>query len=148
MSRTLSNTKRRPGQHGDFGKETPPITGTTANIHMWLAAWHMDHGHSVADTDQFVDTLRKLDWTATKLRNLSVEKLIEDLHTCDYKFDWAPRLAGDIKRAINLKVSVGYLLYDKALYLAIYYNITHDHITLISNYFVGLQYSLRSQDAF
>jgi hypothetical protein len=104
-SKTASNTKRRLGQHGDFGKETPLTTGTTANIHMWFAAWHMDHGYSVVATDELVDTLRKLDWDAIKLRELSVEKLVEDLHACDYKFEWAPRLAGDIKRGITLKVS-------------------------------------------
>lgn len=72
---------------------------------MWFAAWHMDHGHTVAETDQFVDTLRKLKWTASDLRELSLDKLIEDLHTCGYECEWAPRLAGDLQRSIALKVS-------------------------------------------
>lgn len=101
----MSSIKKRPGHQGDFGRETPPPTGTTANIHMWFAAWHMDHGHSVEETNQLVDTLRKLKWTATGVRELKVDKIIEDLCACGYEHEWAPRLAGDIQRAIALKVS-------------------------------------------
>ena len=65
----------------------------------------MDHGHTVAETDKFVDTLRKLKWTAPDLRELSVDKLIEDIHACGYECEWTPRLAGDLQRSIALKVS-------------------------------------------
>lgn len=101
----MTSVKKRRGINGDFGKETPSQTGTTANIHMWFAAWHMDHGHTVEETDQFVNTLRKLKWTAYNIRAMTIEKLINDLHACGYKFAWAPRLAGDILRGISLKVS-------------------------------------------
>jgi hypothetical protein len=102
----VSNTKQRKGLDGDFGRETPSATGTTAKIHTWFAGWHLDDGFSVPETDKFVDTLRKLKWTATDIRELSVEELLHDLHACGYTFKWAPRLAGDIQRAITLKVSL------------------------------------------
>jgi hypothetical protein len=99
-----SNKKQRKGLDGDFGRETPSTTGTTAKIHTWFAGWHLDDGFSVTETDKFVDTLRKLKWTAADIRELSVEELLHDLHACDYTFEWAPILAGDIQRATTLKV--------------------------------------------
>lgn len=47
----MSNIKKWPGHHGDFGRETPPPTGTTANIHVWFVAWHMDHRLRVEETN-------------------------------------------------------------------------------------------------
>ena len=101
----VSNTKQRKGLNGDFGRETPSTTGTTANIHTWFAGWHLDDGFSVPETNKFVDILRKLKWTATDVRERSVNQLLDDLRACGYTFEWAPRLAGDIQRAITLKVS-------------------------------------------
>lgn len=72
---------------------------------MWFAAWHMDHGHTVEETEQFVNTLRRLKWTPSKVRLMSIEKLVYDLHSCGYQHAWAARFAGDMQRGIALKVS-------------------------------------------
>lgn len=98
--------KKAAGHPGDFGKEISPLAGTAANVNMWFAAWHLDHGYTVAETVRFVDILRKLKWTPTDVHEMSVSKLLEDLQSCGYEYTWAPRLLGGMHRSMRLKVSL------------------------------------------
>jgi hypothetical protein len=102
----MSTTKKRPGFPGEFGKDTPPLEGTAANINMWFAAWHLDHGHTVAEADIFVDILRELKWTPIDIHGISVNKLLQDIRSCGYEYKRAPRLVGDMHRAMTLNVSL------------------------------------------
>jgi hypothetical protein len=103
MLATMSSRQRK-GRDGFFVKETPSLTGTTGDIHTWFAGWHLDNDFSVTKTNEFVDILRNLSWTAADLRQLSVQELLAGLNACGYNFEWAARFAADMQRAITLKV--------------------------------------------
>ncbi|PSS13350.1 hypothetical protein M430DRAFT_278386 [Amorphotheca resinae ATCC 22711] len=102
MLATMSSRQRK-GRDGFFVKETPSLTGTTGDIHTWFAGWHLDNDFSVTKTNEFVDILRNLSWTAADLRQLSVQELLAGLNACGYNFEWAARFAADMQRAITLK---------------------------------------------
>jgi hypothetical protein len=104
------SSRQRKGRLGFFVKETPSLTGTTDDINTWFAGWHLDNGFSVTRTNEFVDILRNLSWTAADLRQLSVQELFAGLNACGYNFEWAARFAADMQRAITLKVCFDMLL--------------------------------------
>jgi hypothetical protein len=98
--------RQKDGLKGCFSQDTPSATGNNVNVVMWVAAWHVDDGFPVplAPGVTLLDGLCTLKWTATSIREMSVNMVLEDLYACGYKHAWAPRLAGDIKRALVLKV--------------------------------------------